>query len=80
MSNLPLPTQTPNVVIENPKARKIVRTALDIVGATAFIVAAADAASSAFDLTEITTPVLAAYGVARSVFGFLVDNPNTPGA
>lgn len=73
-----LPDHTPNVHIENPKTRKIVRTVLDSIGGAAVIASAADLASNAFDISEITVPVLAAYAVARVVFGFAVDNPNTP--
>lgn len=76
----PLPTQTPNVVIENPRARKIVRTVIDVIGAAAFVAAAVDLASAEIDLATVTVPVLAGYGAARSVFGFIVDNPNTPAA
>lgn len=79
MSNhVGLPSETPNVNIENPKVRKIVRTILDSVGAVAVIASAADLASPAFDIAAWTIPVLAAYSTARVVFGFAVDNPNTP--
>ena len=69
---------TPNVVIESPRTRKIVRTVLDVIGGAAVIVQAADAVSPAFDANAIIVPVLAAYATARVVFGFAVDNPNTP--
>lgn len=72
------PAITPNVVIENPKTRKAMRTILDSIGGAAVIVQAADAVSPAFDLGFITVPVLAAYATARVVFGFVVDNANTP--
>lgn len=68
----------PNVVITNPKARKIARTVLDSVGAALVITMAVDAATPAFDLLAVTTPTLAGWGAARTVFGFTVDNPNTP--
>lgn len=74
----PIPTQTPNVVIENPRIRKVIRTVLDCIGGAAVIVQAADAVSPAFDLGAVTVPVLAAYATARVVFGFVVDNTNTP--
>lgn len=73
MSNI-----TPNVVIESPRARKIARTILDVIGATLVITLAVDAATDAFDLLAVTTPTLAGWGAARSVFGLTVDNPNTP--
>lgn len=72
------PANTPNVVITNPKARKIARTVLDIIGAALVISMAVDAATDAFNLLAITTPTLAGWGAARAVFGLTVDNPNTP--
>lgn len=74
------PTQTPNVRIESPKARKIARTALDVVGALVGTVIVVDLASDAFDATAITAPVVAAWSYLRLVFGVAVDNPNTPSA
>lgn len=71
---------TPNIVIENPKTRKTVRTVLDTIGGAAVIAQAADAVSPAFDLGFILIPVLAGYATARVVFGFAVDNTNTPSA
>ena len=76
----PLPTQTPNVVIESPKARKIARTALDIAGAFLGTVMVIDLASDAFDAVAFTAPALAAWSYLRLVFGQAVDNPNTPAA
>lgn len=78
MTNTPLPTQTPNVNIENPKVRKILRTALDTIGGLTFIAQAVDFTSPQFDIFPITAPILAGYAVARVVFGFAVDSPNTP--
>lgn len=74
------PTQTPNVRIENPKARKIARTVLDVIGALVGTVIVVDLASDAFDATAITAPVVAAWSYLRLVFGVAVDNPNTPSA
>lgn len=71
-------TNTPNVVIESPSTRKALRTTLDVIGGLAFIAVAVDVSSPAFDIAAITGPVLAGYAAARVVFGFAVDNPNTP--
>ena len=71
-------TTVPNVVIKNPKARKIARTVLDVIGAALVVTMAVDAATDAFTVVAITTPVLAGWGAARAVFGLTVDNPNTP--
>lgn len=72
------PAQTPNVVIHNPRARKIARVVLDVIGAGLVISMAVDAATDAFDLLALTVPVLAGWTSARTVFGFAVDTPNTP--
>lgn len=72
------PSQTPNVVIENPKARRILRTTIDSIGGLAFIALAFDQASPVVDWAIWTLPVMAAYTAARVVFGFAVDNTNTP--
>jgi hypothetical protein len=72
------PTETPNVVIENPRIRKALRTILDSIGGLTFIAVAVDVASPDFDIASWTTPILAGYAAARVVFGFAVDNTNTP--
>ena len=69
---------TPNVVIQNPTARKIARIVLDVIGAALVITMAVDASTPAFDLLAVTVPVLAGWTAARTVFGFAVDTPNTP--
>lgn len=78
MSDLPQPTRTPNVVIENPLVRKVLRTILDTIGGLTFIASAVDVASPEIEIGAYTGPILAGYAVARVVFGFAVDNPNTP--
>lgn len=70
--------QTPNVVISNPVTRRRIRSAVDLLGAAVFIVGAVDAASAAFDLSAVLIPAGAAYIAIRTVFGFAVDNANTP--
>lgn len=69
---------TPNVIIENPRARKIARGVLDVIGAILVVTMAVDASTEAFNLLAVTTPVLAGWGAARSVFGLTVDLRNTP--
>lgn len=69
---------TPNVVIENPKARRVARTVLDVAGVILGTVVVVDAATPAFDALAITAPALAGYAYLRSAFGLGVDNPNTP--
>lgn len=72
------PDHTPNVGIENPRIRKGIRSIVDGFGATIFVVGAVDAASAAFDLAWLLIPAGAAYIAIRSVFGFSIDNKNTP--
>jgi hypothetical protein len=74
----PQPTQTPNVVIEDPRVRKAIRTVVDAIGGITFIAGAVDLASADLDFASVTIPVMAAYTAARVVFGFAVDNTNTP--
>lgn len=74
------PSSTPNVRIENPKARKIARTVLDVIGALVGTVIVVDLASDAFDATAVTTPIVAGWSYLRLVFGVAIDNANTPSA
>lgn len=78
MSTPNFPSKTPNVTIENPKVRKGIRTTVDVAGAAIFVVGAVDAASAGFDLAWLLVPAGAAYIALRTVFGFAVDNRNTP--
>lgn len=78
MSNPTLPSETPNVVVENPKVRKVLRSVIDAIGGLTFIAGAVDLASADLDFAAWTIPVMAAYTAARVVFGFAVDNTNTP--
>ncbi|ALJ20368.1 hypothetical protein [Microbacterium sp. No. 7] len=75
---MPTPNLTPNVVIENPKARRIARTTLDIVGVALGTLLVVDAATDAFDAVAFTTPFLAGWTYLRLAFGLAIDNPNTP--
>ncbi|ALJ22033.1 hypothetical protein [Microbacterium sp. No. 7] len=74
------PVNTPNVVIESPKARRIARTTLDVVGVLLGTLLVIDAAAPEFDVAAFTTPVLAGWTYLRLAFGLGVDNPNTPKA
>ena len=69
---------TPNVVIKNPQKREAIRTVLDSFGGLAFIATAVDTAAPGIDIHMWTIPALAGYAAARAVFGFAIDNPNTP--
>lgn len=75
-----IPTQTPNVVIENPNARRIARTVLDIIGVILGTVIAVDGATDAFNVLPYTVPALVGWSYLRASFGLSVDNLNTPHA
>ena len=68
----------PNVVISNPKVRKVARTVLDAVTLALGVVVAVDASTPAFDLLPVTAPVMAGLTVLRFAFGVGIDNRNTP--
>ncbi len=74
------PTQTPNVVVENPTVRKIAGITLGIVGLALGTTLVVDGATNAFDLTELTNPISAGYLYLSSVFGLVVTVPNIPSA
>lgn len=78
MTNTNTPSPTPNVVVSNPSARKmmnvIVSTASIILGA----VLVADGASEAFDVYEFTYPASAVVLFLASAFNLGVTLPNTP--
>lgn len=76
----PFPDHTPNVGIEDPKVRKVVRSVVDGIGAAIFVVGAIDAATAGFDLSWLLVPAGAGYIALRAVFGFAIDNRNTPQA
>lgn len=71
-------SNTPNVVIESPKARKIARGVLDAIGVVLGLAIVVDGATNGFDILEYTTPALAGWTFLRAAFGLGVDNPNTP--
>lgn len=68
----------PNVVIKNPTVRRYARTGLDYLGFILGILVVADLSSDGFDFSAFTTPAIAVWTFARTVFGTAVDNPNTP--
>lgn len=71
---------TPNVVIENPRIRKVLSTTLGVAAVLIGAVATVDAASPDFDWTAYTGP--AAVGIAFLIGGFnlAVVNANIPKA
>lgn len=80
MANLDAPTETPNVVVQNPAVRKAAGIILGALGLALGTVVVVDGATPAFDLTAVTTPVTAGYLYLSSVFGLVVTVPNVPGS
>ena len=76
--NKTLPAQTPNVVIKNPRARKVVGTILDVTGLIIGSLVVIDIASDSIDWKMVTTPALGVWTYLRASFGLIVTNPNTP--
>lgn len=74
----PTPSQTPNVVIANPKVRRVANVVLGVVGLAVGTAVVVDAASTAIDITAITTPIFAGYAYLASAFQLAVTLPNTP--
>ncbi|KQQ65691.1 hypothetical protein [Microbacterium sp. Leaf320] len=72
------PTETPNVVVQNPTVRKTAGIVLGAVGIALGTVVVVDGAAPAFDLTEYTGPITAGYLYLSSLFGLAVTVPNVP--
>jgi len=77
MSNIQ-PAETPNVVVQNPSVRKAANVVLGVLGIAVGTAVVVDAATPAFDITAITTPVTVGYAYLASVFGLAVTLPNIP--
>ena len=78
MSDLTLPTTTANVVIENPRVRRVANI---IIGALAIIIpttVAIDVAAPGFDLAVYTTPAMAGLLFLAGLFQLGVTTPNIP--
>lgn len=76
MSN-PLPTQTPNVIIHDPKRRQVIYDIFGIAGLFLFAAIAADAVSPLFDIKQYTDIAVAVYTVLGGGVGYL-SRQNTP--
>jgi hypothetical protein len=72
------PTETPNVVVSNPKVRKVANIVLGTAGLVLGTAIVVDGASPAFDITAYTGPILAGYVYLASLFQFAVTVPNIP--
>jgi len=78
MSTHSTPTETPNVVVANPKVRRAANIALGVIGLAVGTAVVVDASTPAFDITAWTTPITAGYAYLASAFGLVVTVPNVP--
>lgn len=69
---------TPNVIVENPKVRRVVNYATHVSALIVAAVAAADASSDAFDVSGWTIPAGAVILTVSSLLGLGVTIPNIP--
>lgn len=72
------PSITPNVRIEDPKARKIVGDTIGWAGVAVTAAGIVDMAVPAIDIAFITTPAAAIVLGFLSLFQTLVTSPNVP--
>lgn len=73
-----LPTETPNVVVENPNIRRGANIVLGVVGILVGTAVVVDGSTDAFDISAITTPIFTGYAYLASIFGLAVTLPNIP--
>lgn len=78
MSTEPVPSNTPNVVVENPSVRRTANVVLGVVGLLVGTATVVDASTLAFDITAITIPVTVGYVYLAAIFGLAVTTPNIP--
>lgn len=69
---------TPNVVVANPRVRRVATIVLGCAGLALGSVMIADGSSPDFDVTAITTPAFAVYTFLSGAFGLAVITPNIP--
>lgn len=72
------PSLTPNVRIENPRARKVVGDTLGWAGVAVTAAAIVDAAVDAADWSYITEPAAAIVVGLFGLYQLLVTSPNVP--
>jgi hypothetical protein len=75
-----IPTETPNVIVQNPVVRKVVGNVL--AGATLVLAIATlvDGAITSIDYGEITGPAAVIVGGLFGIFQLGVTSPNVPKA
>lgn len=69
---------TPNVVVTNPKVRKMAQMVLSVVGLVLSSVMVLDSSIPGADWSAYTTPAFALYGFLAATFGLAIITPNIP--
>lgn len=77
MSN-PLPTYTPNVIIDNPVVRKVVGNVLGVLSLLLAIATLVDGAIVEIDYSNITGPAAVIIAGLFGIFQLGVTSPNVP--
>lgn len=72
------PSETPNVVIENPALRKGINIAISAAGLVLGTAIVVDLATPAFDISAWTDPITAGLLYVGAFFGVAVTVPNIP--
>lgn len=75
MSN---PTETPNVIVQNPTVRKVVGNALGVATLALSIATLVDGAIEAINYSEITGPAAIIVAGLFGIFQLTVTSPNVP--
>lgn len=70
---------TPNVVVTNPKVRKMAQMVLSVVGIVLSSLLVLDGNIPAVDWSPWLSPSFALYGFLAATFGLAVVSPNIPG-
>jgi ABC-type amino acid transport system permease subunit len=73
-----LPTQTPNVVVENPQVRKLIGNVLAVASLLLAIAVLVDGAIEQLDYAYITAPAATIIGGLFGIFQLGVTRPNIP--
>jgi len=69
---------TPNVVVSNPKVRKMAQMVLSVVGIVLSSLLVLDGNIPAADWSAWLSPAFALYGFLAATFGLSVISPNIP--
>lgn len=70
---------TPNVVVTNPKVRKMAQMVLSVVGVVLSSLLVLDGNIPVVDWSPWLSPSFALYGFLAATFGLAVITPNIPG-